>query len=78
MEGQTFKENREVLDAILWVLRTGVPWRDLPKKYPPYQEVLETCARVCRGVIYRRSIHRIKRVIVVSRTGLLMGRWKSA
>ena len=39
--GRPWRGNREVLDAILWVLRTGVPWRDLPKKYPPYQ----TCHR---------------------------------
>ena len=39
--GRPWRENREVLDGILWVLRIGVPWRDLPKKYPPYQ----TCHR---------------------------------
>ena len=32
-----WRSNREVLDAILWVLRTIAPWRDLPEKYPPYQ-----------------------------------------
>jgi len=28
---------REVLSGILWVLRTGAPCKDLPKRYPPYQ-----------------------------------------
>jgi len=27
-------ENREVLEGILWILRTGAPWADLPKEYP--------------------------------------------
>ena len=40
-KGRPWHGNREVLDGILWVLRTGAPWRDLPKKYPPYQ----TCHR---------------------------------
>src|SRR3989442_5982466 len=29
------------LDGILWVLRTGAPWADLPDRYAPYQ----TCHR---------------------------------
>lgn len=39
--GRPWRGNREVLAGILWVLRTGAPWRDLPKRYPPYQ----TCHR---------------------------------
>lgn len=31
----------EVLQGILWILRTGAPWHDLPKRYPSYQ----TCHR---------------------------------
>ena len=41
VRGRPWRDNREVLDGILWVLRTGAPWRDLPKKYPSYQ----TCHR---------------------------------
>lgn len=29
------------LEGILWIVKTGVRWRDLPKEYPPYQ----TCHR---------------------------------
>lgn len=32
---------RSVLDGVLWVLRTGAPWADLPARYPSYQ----TCHR---------------------------------
>lgn len=39
--GRPWKDKRAVLEGILWILRTGVPWADLPKKYPPYQ----TCHR---------------------------------
>ena len=39
--GRPWRGNREVLEGILWVMRTGAPWRDMPKAYPPYQ----TCHR---------------------------------
>jgi len=39
--GRPARDPREVLDGILWILRTGAPWKDLPPRYPPYQ----TCHR---------------------------------
>ncbi|MEW6482417.1 MAG: IS5 family transposase [bacterium] len=33
-KGGPWKNNREVLEGILWVLRTGARWKDLPEKYP--------------------------------------------
>ena len=29
-------DDRHVLNGILWVLRTGAWWRDLPERYGPY------------------------------------------
>jgi transposase len=39
--GRPWRDPRDVLNGILWVLRTGAPWADLPARYPPYQ----TCHR---------------------------------
>jgi len=39
--GRPWRESREVLDGILWILRTGARWQDLPTRFPPYQ----TCHR---------------------------------
>lgn len=39
--GRPWKDRREVLNGILYILRTGAPWADLPERYPPYQ----TCHR---------------------------------
>ena len=30
IRGRPGRNNREVLEGILWILRTGAPWRDLP------------------------------------------------
>ena len=29
--------NRNVMEAILWKLRTGAPWRDIPDSFCPWQ-----------------------------------------
>jgi transposase len=35
--GRPARDRRTVLDGILWVLRTGAPWRDLPREFGPWQ-----------------------------------------
>jgi transposase len=35
--GHPAKDHRLVLNGILWVLRTGAPWRDAPPEYGPWQ-----------------------------------------
>jgi transposase len=32
--GRPWRDAREVVNGILWVLRTGAPWQDVPKRYP--------------------------------------------
>ena len=39
--GRPQRHPREVLNGILWILRTGAQWSHLPDLYPPYQ----TCHR---------------------------------
>lgn len=53
--GRPWRDPRDVLNGILWVMRTGAPWHDLPPRYPPYQ----TCHR--RFQLWARSgtLHRV-------------------
>ena len=37
--GRPPKDHRQIINGILWVLRTGAPWRDLPERYGPWQTV---------------------------------------
>ena len=37
--GRTGKDTRLFLDAVLWIARTGSPWRDLPDAFGPWYSV---------------------------------------
>ena len=37
--GRPWSDRRQVMDGILWILRTGAPWQDLPDRYGKYQTV---------------------------------------
>ena len=35
--GRPRRDDREMLNAMMWILRTGAPWRDLPTYYGPWE-----------------------------------------
>lgn len=37
--GRPPRDRRQVMDGILWILRTGSPWRDLPDAFGPWATV---------------------------------------
>jgi transposase len=57
--GRPPRDPREVLNGILWVLRTGAPWKDLPERYPPYQ----TCHRWFQSWVRQGVFSDILRVL---------------
>ena len=53
--GRPWRSSREVLNGILWILRTGAQWADLPERYPPYQ----TCHRRFQRWVREGTLERI-------------------
>ena len=43
--GGNARDNRRFMNGVLWILRTGAPWRDLP---PDYGDWKNTHRRFCR------------------------------
>ncbi|MFE5999451.1 IS5 family transposase [Streptomyces sp. NPDC056454] len=43
--GRPWRDHRQVINGMLWRLRTGAPWRDLPERYGPWRTVYERFAR---------------------------------
>ena len=44
--GVTAKDNRLFFNAIVWIMRTGCPWADLPERFGKFNSV---CRRFRRG-----------------------------
>lgn len=38
-EGRPSKSNRMMLNGMLWISKTGAPWRDLPERFGSWQTV---------------------------------------
>jgi transposase len=54
--GQQWKDHRKVINGILWKLRTGAPWRDLPPRYGPWQTCYDRFARWRRDGTWDRLL----------------------
>lgn len=37
--GRPSKDNRSMLNAMVWLARSGAPWRDLPERFGPWGSV---------------------------------------
>jgi transposase len=58
--GRPRVNDREILNGILWVLRTGAPWHDMPERYPPYQ----TCHRRFQEWVRCGTFEKVLRALV--------------
>lgn len=56
--GRPPRNPRDVLNGIQWIMRTGAPWADLPKRYPSYQ----TCYRWSQKWVESGVLDRILKV----------------
>ena len=57
--GRPWRDPRDVLNGILWVMRTGAPWKDLPARYPSYQ----TCHRRFQYWVESGTMERVLRAL---------------
>jgi transposase len=64
------RDHRTIVDALLWLGRTGAPWRDLPERFGPWQTVATRFYRWTRSGLWDRihGVHRLSR----GQTGLLI------
>ena len=58
--GCPWKDHRVILNDIFWVLRSGVPWRDLPERYGPWQTVYDRFRRWQREGLFDRILEHLQ------------------
>ena len=71
--GRTAEDNRRTLEGIIWIFRTGAPWRDLPAYFGKWNSVYRTFKRWCdRGIFLQLFLSLAKkrdlRVVMVDGT----------
>jgi transposase len=52
--GVTAADNRQFLEAVLWIMRTGAPWRDLPDEYGRWHTVYMRFSRWAKKGVWQR------------------------
>ena len=50
--GATGRNNRLFLEAVLWRVRTGAPWRDLPKEFGNWNSVFKRFRRWAKTGVF--------------------------
>ena len=54
--GGNWKPHRKVINGIRWRLRTGAPWRDVPRRYGPRQSVYDRFNRWSKDGTWERIL----------------------
>ena len=52
--GVTAKNNRIFIDGVLWIFKTGGPWRDLPERYGDWKNVHRRFSRWATAGIFEK------------------------
>lgn len=65
--GRPARSVRQVLNGTLWVLRTGAPWRDLPRRYGPWQTVYGRFNEWRRSGVFDALVEALQAELVLSK-----------
>lgn len=58
--GRPSEDHRQVLNGMLWILRTGAPWEDLPARYGAVGSVSSRFYRWRKAGVFERVLQRLQ------------------
>ncbi len=59
-------DNRTIIDGILWRIRTGAPWRDVPEKYGKWMTVYQRFRRWSKAGVWEAVASRLAEAMAVN------------
>jgi transposase len=58
--GATAKDNRLFVNAVLWIAKTGAPWRDLPERFGNWNSVFQRFNRWCKSGVFQAILEQLQ------------------
>jgi transposase len=62
LTGKPNNEHRTVVNGILWILRTGAAWPDLPERYGKWQSVATRFYRWQKAAIWKQILEHLQAI----------------
>ena len=58
--GRSASDNRLFVNAVLWIARSGAPWRDLPDRFGPWNSVYQRFRRWSHKGVWQRVFEQLQ------------------
>nr|WP_197031956.1 IS5 family transposase [Hymenobacter swuensis] len=58
--GRSAADNRLFVNAVLWIARSGAPWRDLPERFGPWNSVYRRFRRWAQTGVWQRVFEAVQ------------------
>jgi len=58
--GATAKDNRLFVNAVMWIAKTGAPWRDLPDRFGKWNSVFQRFNRWCKAGVFSKIMEHLQ------------------
>src|ERR1700712_390584 len=58
--GRSGMDNRRFVEAVLWIARTGAPWRDLPASFGNWNSVFQRFRRWASKAVFERMFKALR------------------
>ena len=59
--GRPAKDHRTIVNGMIWIDKTGAPWRDIPERYGPWQTVATRFYRWTKQGIWAKIMAEVQK-----------------